>query len=40
MESAGSFINKKNQKHLLEPALVLEDAPEQQQQYNKLLQWK
>ena len=37
-ESAGSFINKKKpQKHLPEPAVVLEDSPEYQQQYNEVL---
>jgi hypothetical protein len=36
IESAGS-INKKPQKQLLEPVLVLEDSSEQQQQYNKAL---
>ena len=38
MESAESFINeKKLQKNLPEPAVVLEDSPEHQQQYNKAL---
>ena len=38
MESAGSFINKKKlQKCLPEPAVVLEDSPEHQQQYNEAL---
>jgi hypothetical protein len=36
VESAGSFVDeKKLQKHLPEPALVLEDSSEQQQQYNE-----
>jgi hypothetical protein len=38
MESAGSFISeKKIQKRPSEPALVLEDSPEEQEQYNKAL---
>jgi hypothetical protein len=38
MESAGSFISeKKIQKRPSEPALVLEDSPEKQEQYNKAL---
>jgi hypothetical protein len=38
MESAGSCIKeKKLQKHLPEPGLVLKDSSEQQQQYNEAL---
>jgi hypothetical protein len=38
MESAESFIDKKKtQQRLPEPALVLGDDPEQQQQYKELL---